>query len=148
MNCKSPLTLFVFLFSTEILPDDGLSRVSLSSNGANVMVLSQPQEIVSLGSGGSTYHATCATNQGTDNIVYENALLHDDLDHKEMSTSIQHHHHILPMSGSLSPRQELTEGTASMLHSNKEVTLDPMMASDDEDEDGLSIGIQQHSKVD
>lgn len=134
-----------------MLPGDSLNRVSLSSNSANVMVLSQPQEMVSLGSSSnntSTYHTTThASSQGTDDIVYENDLLENDLEHKEMSATMGHH--ILTISASLSPQQELAEETASLLHSAKEVTLDPMMASDEEeDEDALSIGIQQHTKVD
>lgn len=137
------------ILSSEMLPGDSLNRVSLSSNSANVMVLSQPQEMVSLGSSNnsSTYHTTHASNQGTDDIVYENDLLENDLEHKEMSATMGHH--ILTISASLSPQQELAEETASLLHSTKEVTLDPMMASDEEeDEDALSIGIQQHTKVD
>lgn len=135
------------ILSSEMLPGDSLNRVSLSSNSANVMVLSQPQEMVSLGSSTSTtYHTTHANSQGTDDIVYENDLLQNDLEHKEMSATMGHH--ILTISASLSPQQELSEETASLLHSTKEVTLDPMMASDEEEEDTLSIGIQQHTKVD
>lgn len=129
------------MLSSEILPScDSLTRVSQSSNVANVMVLSQPQEMVdsSPNSTSAVYHTTHVNTQETEeedeeDIVYRKDLLPNNLDPKEISTNMAPS--LLTMSSSLSPRQELTEQTARLLRSSsEEVTLDPMMASDDEDE--------------
>ncbi|CAI9730358.1 zinc finger protein 410-like [Octopus vulgaris] len=133
------------ILSTEVLTENSLTHVPLSpsSNDASVMVVSQPQEIVSLGSG---FHNSHSSSQVTDDMVYNNELLQSDLDQKDLSETINQQ--VINMSPQ---QQQLHSQTAtSVLHSespqsHKSTVLDPMLASNDDEEDCTSTEIENHS---
>ena len=56
--------------------------IPLGSSGANVVVLSQPEEIVTMATG---LHSQQETSE---EIVYDNTLLHTEFDHEEIASNM------------------------------------------------------------
>ncbi|KAL5009059.1 hypothetical protein ScPMuIL_014640 [Solemya velum] len=115
------------LGTEEVLSSGGeihSETLETTTPGASVLVLSQPQEMVSMT---TDYHHEHPTS--TEEIVYTGDLLNSDLDHEEIASNISQH----DISRTLS-HQSLTE-QSTMPHTSsteKEVDIDPMMESDEE----------------
>ena len=56
--------------------------IPMGSSGANVVVLSQPEEIVTMATG---LHSQQETSE---EIVYDNTLLHSEFDHEEIASNM------------------------------------------------------------
>ncbi|KAK6183070.1 hypothetical protein SNE40_010618 [Patella caerulea] len=107
----------------------------------NVVVLSQPQEIVNLA---SSYHQGHEASQ--EEIVYDNDLLHSHLDHEEIhgsntSLCLDQSSAGLNVSESIISSQSVgvintqynsQESLSGSAETGKEMAMDPMMESDDE----------------
>ncbi|XP_046372987.1 zinc finger protein 410-like [Haliotis rufescens] len=122
--------------------------------GMNVVVLSQPQEIVSLT---SPYHQPHIP--GREEIIYETDLLHTDLDHEEIAHSEFSLQSLTQGSqgsgdmgdGIMAADQGLTEhgDISSSSQTGREMAMDPMMESDDDTDhvEDLVTNKQQTDKV-
>ena len=94
------------------------------------MVLSQPQEIVSIATG---YHGN--QQNGREEIVYDNDLLHTDLDHEEIANSISQHELTVQNIAQQEISEQASLSQSSSSQTDKNVVMDPMMETDDENED-------------
>ena len=83
--------------------------IPMGSSGANVVVLSQPEEIVTMATG---LHSQQETSE---EIVYDNTLLHTEFDHEEIASNMSVSSHDLdPGHGDHNP-DELGPGNSRML---------------------------------
>ena len=123
--------MHVLIFLSEVLPSDEdlhSDTITGPTTGANVVVLSQPQDMV----------CNCMTGTfpgghpaGREEIVYSSDLLHSNLDHEEIAHNVTQHE----LSVQSIPQQDLSrENTLTHPTSSDKVVIDPMMESDDENE--------------
>ena len=80
-----PLTHFLFFVEEFGTGESAMKNdvpIPMGSSGANVVVLSQPEEIVTMATG---LHSQQETSE---EIVYDNTLLHSEFDHEEIASNM------------------------------------------------------------
>ena len=83
--------------------------IPVGASGANVVVLSQPEEIVTMATG---LHSQQETSE---EIVYDNTLLHNEFDHEEIASNMSVSSHDLDAGHEDPNPDELDSGHARMI---------------------------------
>ena len=83
--------------------------IPMGSSGANVVVLSQPEEIVTMATGMHSQQAT------SEEIVYDNTLLHSEFDHEEIAGNMSVSSHDLEPSHDEQSTHDLDSGQSRLI---------------------------------